>query len=106
MTDDESGNFQRPAGKDRLLEILRREIDDMCALAADPTHWNLPTACPGWELRDMIGHLLDATESYLAGIDIARHGGTPPRPVGVAGMAKALDTAARAFRSVPRSELI
>ena len=54
----------------------------------------------------MIGHLLDATESYLAGFDIARHGGAAPEPVGVAGMAKAPDVAARAFRSVPRDELL
>jgi len=106
MIDDQSWNFQHPAGKDRLLGVLRREIDDLAALAADPGRWNLPTACPGWELRDMVGHLLDATESYLAGIQIARHGGTAPEPVGVVGMADALDKAARSFRSVPREEVL
>jgi uncharacterized protein (TIGR03083 family) len=54
----------------------------------------------------MVGHLIDATESYLTGFDIARHGGAAPEPVGVAGMAKASDQAARAFRSVPRDELL
>jgi uncharacterized protein (TIGR03083 family) len=106
MIDDQSWDFQHPAGKDRLLSVLRREIDEMSELAADPERWNMPTACPGWELRDMIGHLLDATESYLAGIDVARHGGLPPDPVGVAGMARALDVAARKFRSLPRDEVL
>jgi uncharacterized protein (TIGR03083 family) len=106
MTDDQSWNFQYPAGRRRLLGELRREIDDMSELAADPARWQMPTACPGWELRDMIGHLLDASESYLEGFDIARHGGVPPEPVGVAGMAEALDSAARSFRSIPRDELL
>jgi uncharacterized protein (TIGR03083 family) len=106
MINDQSWNLQHPAGKDRLLGMLRREIDDMSDLAAEPARWHMSTACPGWELRDMIGHLVDATESYLAGIDIARNGGTPPEPVGVAGMAKASDEAARAFRPIPRNELL
>jgi uncharacterized protein (TIGR03083 family) len=106
MNDDPSWDFQQPEGKERLLGVLRREIDDLYELAADPTRWNMPTACAGWELRDMIGHLLDATESYLLGFDLARNGGTPPEPVGVARMAKAFDEAARSFRSVPRAELL
>jgi uncharacterized protein (TIGR03083 family) len=106
MADDPSWNFQTPAGKERLLGVLRREIDEMFDLASDPTRWNTPTACPGWELRDMIGHLVDATEGYLAGFDLARRGAGAPEPVGVAGMAEASDRAARAFRSVPRDELL
>ena len=78
----------------------------MFELASDPDRWQSPTACAGWELRDMIGHLLDATESYLWGIDLARQGGAAPQPVGVSGMAKAFDEAARSFRSVPRDEVL
>jgi uncharacterized protein (TIGR03083 family) len=106
MADDPTWNFQDPASKGRLLGVLEREIDEMFNLAADPAQWHTPTACPGWELRDMIGHLLDATESYLTGFDIARHGGTAPPSVGVAGMAQVSDQAARAYRSVPRDELL
>jgi len=65
VTADQSWNFEHPTGRRRLLGELRREIDDMSELAADPARWHMPTACPGWELRDMIGHLLDASESYL-----------------------------------------
>jgi uncharacterized protein (TIGR03083 family) len=106
MVDDESWNFQHPAGGVRVLGVLRREIDELFELAADPARWQTSTACAGWELRDMVGHLLDATESYLAGFEIARHGGAAPESVGVAGVAKASDEAARAFRSVPRDELL
>jgi uncharacterized protein (TIGR03083 family) len=106
MADDPTWDFQNPASKDRLLGVLRHEMDEMFELATEPAHWHTPTACPGWEVRDMVGHLLDATESYLTGFAIARHGGSAPEPVGVAGMAKASDEAARAFRSVPRDELL
>jgi uncharacterized protein (TIGR03083 family) len=106
MADDPTWDFRNPAGKGRVTGVLQRELDEIFELAADPAHWHTPTACTGWELRDMIGHLLDATESYLTGFDIARNGGTAPQSVGVAGMALASDGAARAYRSVPRGELL
>lgn len=88
MAGDPTWDFQDPACKDRLLDVLRREIDEMFELAADPARWHAPTACPGWEIRDMVGHLLDATESYLTGFDVARNGAAPAEPIGVARMAK------------------
>jgi uncharacterized protein (TIGR03083 family) len=106
MASDPTWDFQNPASKTRLLGVLRAEIDEMFKLAADPAHWHTPTACAGWEVRDMVGHLIDATESYLTGFDNAHDGGAAPEPVGVAGMAKASDEAARAFREVPRDELL
>jgi uncharacterized protein (TIGR03083 family) len=106
MADDPTWNFQDPASRPRLLSMLRRETDAMFDLAAEPARWHIPTACPGWEIRDMIGHLVDATEGSLSAFDTARRGGAAPEPVGVAGMAEASDNAARAFRSVPRDELL
>jgi uncharacterized protein (TIGR03083 family) len=106
MPSDPTWDFKNPISKDRLLGVLRREIDELFELADDPAHWNISTACPGWEVRDMIGHLLDVTESDLTSFDIARHGGVAPQSVGVAGMAKASDEAARAFRKVPRDRLL
>src|SRR5258706_69049 len=106
MTNDPTWNFQDPAARGRLLGVVRRELDEMFELAAEPERWHTPTACPGWEIRDMIGHLVDATEGYLTAFDLARRGGRAPDPVGVAGMARASDEAARAFRSVPRADLL
>jgi uncharacterized protein (TIGR03083 family) len=106
MPDDPTWDFRDPASKTRVLAVLRGEIDKMFELASDPANWQTPTACTGWEVRDMVGHLVDATDGYLAGFDIARAGSAASEPVGVAGMAKASDEAARAFRSVPRAELL
>jgi uncharacterized protein (TIGR03083 family) len=107
MTSDPTWDFQNPASKGRLLGVLQREIDEMFELAAEPTRWHAPTACEGWELRDMVGHLVAETEGYLSAFDVARRGeASAKEPIGVAGMAEASDAAARTFRHVPRDELI
>ena len=106
MAVDPTWNFLQAASKGRIIETLEREASAMFELAADPAHWEVDTACEGWELRDMIGHLVDATEGYLTGFEIARSGADTPPPVGIAGMAKASDDAARAFRTTPREDLI
>jgi len=106
MTRDPTWDFLDPASKGRLLGVLQQEIDEMYDLAAEPARWHSPTACPGWELRDMIGHLVAETEGYLSAFDSARRGVAVEEPVGVAGMAKAADEAARAFRQVSRDDLL
>ena len=107
MTGDPTWDFQDPASKGRLLGVLQLEIDEMFELTVEPGRWHTPTACPGWEIRDMVGHLVAETEGYLSAFDSARRGvAAAAEPVGVAGMAKASDEAARAFRHVPRDELI
>jgi uncharacterized protein (TIGR03083 family) len=107
MTGDPTWDFMNAASKRRLLAVLQREFDDMFGLMAEPGRWHAPTACPGWELRDMVGHLVAETEGYLSAFDIARRGADAPNePVGVAGMAEAADEAARAFRHVARDDLL
>jgi Mycothiol maleylpyruvate isomerase N-terminal domain len=96
VASDPTWDFRNPASKARLLGVLQREVDEMFDLAAEPARWHAPTACPGWELRDMIGHLVAETEGYVSAFDRARRGaGVAKEPVGVAGMAQAADEAAR-----------
>jgi uncharacterized protein (TIGR03083 family) len=106
MTGDPTWDFRNPASKGRLLGVLEREVDEMFELAAEPARWHTPTACAGWEVRDMVGHLVAETEGYLTAFDSTRRGVAAAEPVGVAGMAKAADKAARALRHVPRDELL
>lgn len=106
MAPDPTWDFLNPAGKSRVLEVLERQTDELFRLVDEPAHWHVSTACAGWEVRDMVGHLLDATDSYLTGFDGLRRGVPAPAPVGVAGMAAASDAAARALREVPRDELL
>lgn len=106
MAADATWNFLEVASKGRIIQTLTRQASALFELADDPAHWQVATACEGWELRDMIGHLVDAIESSLTGFALARSGGDSPPPIGMAGMAKASDEAARAFREVPREELL
>ena len=45
--------------KDNLLRVVRREAEGMFAMAEQPEAWERATMPPGWEVRDVIGHLVD-----------------------------------------------
>jgi len=34
------------------------------------------TRCTEWEVRDIVGHMIDVTEGYLSRWDVARKNGT------------------------------
>ena len=99
-------NFMDFASKDNLLRTVREQSDAMFALASAPEAWEAPTAAGHWQVRDIIGHLVDTTEGYFAGFDIARSDGTAPEPLGVRGMDKHVDQGALALRGIPQDELL
>ena len=47
MAGDPTWDFQDPASKNRLLGVLRREIDEMFELAAEPARYRLGIAAQG-----------------------------------------------------------
>ncbi len=106
MANDPSWNFQDPASKDVLLGVVRREMDQMLELASDKARWEAPTACAEWQVRDVIGHLVDTTEGYLPAFELARSGGQAPDPLGLRVMAQRVDEGAKSFRKVPQDELL
>jgi len=106
VSDEGTWDFTDPASKDVVLGVLAREMDDTFDLAANASRWGSPTACEGWEVRDVIGHLVDTTEGYLPAFEIARSGGGAPEPLGLRGMAQRVDEGAKAFRKVPQDELL
>ena len=58
--------------KDNLLRVVRGEAERFFALASAPDAWEAPTACGQWPVQDIVGHLIDVTESYFVGFDAAR----------------------------------
>jgi uncharacterized protein (TIGR03083 family) len=98
--------FSDFASKDNLLRTVREQSDQMLALASAPDAWEAPTAAGHWQVRDIIGHLVDTTEGYFAGIDIARSGGTAPDPLGVREMNRHVDDGAQALRGTPQADLL
>ncbi|MGH3224158.1 MAG: maleylpyruvate isomerase family mycothiol-dependent enzyme [Streptosporangiaceae bacterium] len=90
--------------KDNLLRVLCREAEALFELAEASDSWDAPTACPLWEVRDVVGHLIDVTESYLTGFDAAQSGAVAADPLGLAAMAEHLDEGAKAHRYMPRGD--
>jgi len=93
-------------GKDNLLRVVRREAERFFALAGEPGAWEASTACPEWEVRDIVGHLIDVTESYFVGFDAARGGPTAPDALGVRVMQQRLDEGAKGHRALSQTEAI
>jgi uncharacterized protein (TIGR03083 family) len=99
-------NFMDHASKGNLLEGIRRESDEMFALADDPSVWTAPTGAGHWQVRDVFGHLLDTTETYFVGFEAARGRGEGPPLVALTDMAVHADEGAQQFRTLRREEAL
>ena len=93
-------------GRDTILRVVRQESEQFFDMASAPDAWERDTACPGWQVRDVVGHLVDTTESYFVGFDAARGKGEASETYGLPGMADRVYTQAQSLRSVPQDELI
>jgi uncharacterized protein (TIGR03083 family) len=101
-------NTMAPEGKEHLLRVVRQERATFYVLidGTDDETWKTPTACTEWEIRDVVGHMVDVTEGYIQRFAVARHQEPFPDPLGVTGMAGMLDEAAKRFRASSRTQLI
>jgi uncharacterized protein (TIGR03083 family) len=92
--------------KDNLLRVVRTQADSMLRMAAAPGAWDAPTACPEWQVRDIVGHIIDVSESYFVGFDAAHGGPAAPDALGVRVMAAKLDDGAKAHRDLGQAEAV
>jgi uncharacterized protein (TIGR03083 family) len=90
--------------KDNLLHVLSREAEALFELAEASDSWTAPTASPLWEVRDVVGHLIDVTESYFIEFDAAQSGAAPADPLGLTVMPERLDEGAKEHRILPRGD--
>ena len=93
------------SGKDTVLDVVRTDATDFFHIVDDPQNWNVQTRCTEWEVRDMVGHMIDVTEGYLSRWDSARKN-EPRETVPLTQMSHDLNEHAQAFRSLPREEAI
>src|SRR5262249_3614184 len=70
-----------------------------------PKNWESPTHSGHWQVRDLVGHMIDVTEGYLTRWDMARRN-DPATGIGLLVMAQELDRAALTYRNLPREEAI
>ena len=92
--------------KDNLLRVVRQQAEGMFAMAGAPDAWERPTACPEWQVRDIIGHMIDVTESYFVGFDSARSGTPVPDALGLRDMGRLLDEGAKTHRELSQEEAL
>ena len=93
------------SGKDTVLDVVRTDAADFFNIVDDPQNWNVQTRCTEWEVRDMVGHMIDVTEGYLSRWDSARKG-EPRDTAGLLVMGESLNTNAQLLRNLPREEAI
>ncbi len=93
------------SGKEAVLDVIRRESADFLQLVDDPKNWNVQTRCTEWQVRDLVGHMIDVTEGYLTRWDKAKRKESADS-VGLLVMGRDLNTKAQSFRSLPREEAI
>jgi uncharacterized protein (TIGR03083 family) len=94
------------AAKDNLLRVVREEAEAFFARAEVPENWELPTSSGHWQVRDLVGHLVDTTEGYLERFETTRRGASAQGFAPLTEMARTADKRALEFRSVPREELL
>jgi uncharacterized protein (TIGR03083 family) len=99
-------NAMTPEGKDTILRVVRQEAEQFFDLVDSDEAWEAPTGAGHWQVRDVVGHLVDTTEAYFVAFDAARNGTEVEPPYGLPGMASRVDEKAQALRSVPRQELV
>jgi uncharacterized protein (TIGR03083 family) len=93
------------SAKDLVLDVVRTERAKFYRIIDDPQNWESPTRSGHWEVRDLVGHMIDVTEGYLTRWDMARRG-DPATGIGLLVMAQELDRVALTFRNLPREEAI
>jgi uncharacterized protein (TIGR03083 family) len=93
------------SGKETVLDVVRKEASDFFRLVDDPHIWRVQTRCTEWQVRDIVGHMIDVTEGYLKRWELARNG-EPANTAGLHVMATDLNRGAQSFRSLSREEAI
>ena len=101
-----SWNAMTYEGKDTILRVVRNEAEQFFAMVDSDDAWEAPTGAGHWQVRDIVGHIVDTTEAYFVAFDAARGGTEMPAAYGLPGMAARVDQMATALRSEPRSVLV
>jgi uncharacterized protein (TIGR03083 family) len=101
-----SWNAMTYEGKGTVLDVVRNEADQFLALVDNDAAWTAPTGAGHWQVRDVVGHIVDTTEAYFVAFDAARNNTELPAAYGLPGMADRVDKMASALHDEPRAELV
>jgi uncharacterized protein (TIGR03083 family) len=98
-------NVMEYSGKEFLLNLDRAERAEFYKLLEEAP-WEGHTASGHWQTRDLCGHMIDVTESYLERFAGARAGKEAAPALGLPIMAEKLDEGAQRFRTLSKAEAI
>ena len=95
-------------GQEHLLGLLRKEYRQLLDLAVglDDKQWSAASPCEGWEVRDVVGHMVDVAESYLGYFTLAENGWDLGAPLGWDAYPGNLSDCALSYRRLPRLEAL
>jgi len=93
------------SGKNTVLDVVRTERARFFAIIDEPENWHVQTRCTEWEVRDIVGHMIDVTEGYLSRWDMARKN-EPADALGLQVMGEKLNENAQAFRKLSCEDAI
>lgn len=94
------------SSKETVLDVVRTERSRFFDVVNNPNNWLVDTRCEGWQVRDLVGHMIDVTEGYLGRWDLAKESKPAPDALGWVVMASKLNEGALAFRKLSRDEAI
>ncbi|NYJ08093.1 maleylpyruvate isomerase family mycothiol-dependent enzyme [Petropleomorpha daqingensis] len=92
--------------KDTILRVVRQEAAQFLEMADSDEAWERGTGAGHWQVRDIVGHLVDTTEAYFVAFDAARGGIAVPDAYGLPDMHTRVDDQAQAFRTESRGAMI
>ena len=101
-----SWNAMTYEGKDTILRVVRNEAEQFFAMVDSDEAWEAPTGAGHWQVRDLVGHIVDTTEAYFVAFDAARGGDRDARGVRPARDGGAGGRDGQALRSEPRAVLV
>lgn len=93
------------ASKSSVLQVMRRDREKFTNLVSDPKNWNVMTRSAGWEVRDLVGHMIDVMEGYFKQWDETKKGGSPTT-AGLEVMGSTLNDHALDFRKLSREDAL
>ncbi len=91
--------------KDTVIAVMRRDRQNFTRLVEDPKNWNVMSRIAGWEVRDLVGHMIDVLEGYFRSWEAAI-GGKEQIPLGLSTMAEMHYDRALEFRVLFRDETL
>jgi uncharacterized protein (TIGR03083 family) len=92
--------------KDTILRVVRAEAEQFLTMVDSDAVWEAPTGAGHWQVRDLVGHIVDTTEAYFVAFDAARSGAEAPAAYGLPGMAARVDAQAQGFRAQSRPAMV